>query len=393
MRKFWKKTEGFTLVELIVVIAILGILAGVGTVGYSGYVKKANMTADQALAAEVADALLLYYYSHADEVEGGSVTLSTSGATASTEAMEAAMKAVFGDNWQTICTLKYDGWSNTQAGIKATIAGSNFADENGNVNMELLGAVDNLTVQLGQVMDGGALNLQNFPGYTQFLEDNGIDSSDSQLAANAAVLYLSQSSMPQESRNTVAGMLAKPETWGWDEGETFDLENNFMKKVTTDENLKCTQFEALAMAYATMQGYCMQKDSENGNTEWSDKFAAIDLTTKSDGTTPVDDEVAVLTKLCEEFTTMVDDDDRYAFMGYLNDNASTDIDAYYGVIDGISENQNTFLEKLNGDEGFYASQQGLLQSYWDLDIAPGQAAVALFKENDVPQILVTGLSK
>ena len=53
MKKFWKRTEGFTLVELIVVIAILGILAGVGTVGYSGYVKKANMAADETLLASL----------------------------------------------------------------------------------------------------------------------------------------------------------------------------------------------------------------------------------------------------------------------------------------------------------------------------------------------------
>ena len=53
MKKFWKKSEGFTLVELIVVIAILGILAGVGTVGYSGYIKKANMAADQQLVAAI----------------------------------------------------------------------------------------------------------------------------------------------------------------------------------------------------------------------------------------------------------------------------------------------------------------------------------------------------
>lgn len=53
MKKFWKRTEGFTLVELVVVIAILGILAGVGTVGYSGYVKKANMAADRQLVGYI----------------------------------------------------------------------------------------------------------------------------------------------------------------------------------------------------------------------------------------------------------------------------------------------------------------------------------------------------
>lgn len=45
MKKLLKKTEGFTLVELIVVIAILGILAGVAVAGYSGYIKQANNTA------------------------------------------------------------------------------------------------------------------------------------------------------------------------------------------------------------------------------------------------------------------------------------------------------------------------------------------------------------
>lgn len=48
-KRFWnlsRRSEGFTLVELIVVIAILAILAGVATVGYSGYVKKANQAAD-----------------------------------------------------------------------------------------------------------------------------------------------------------------------------------------------------------------------------------------------------------------------------------------------------------------------------------------------------------
>ena len=42
----FKKNEGFTLVELIVVIAILAILAAVAVPAYSGYITKAQEAAD-----------------------------------------------------------------------------------------------------------------------------------------------------------------------------------------------------------------------------------------------------------------------------------------------------------------------------------------------------------
>jgi prepilin-type N-terminal cleavage/methylation domain-containing protein len=45
MKKFGSKS-GFTLIELIVVIAILGILAGIAVPAYSGYISKANEAAD-----------------------------------------------------------------------------------------------------------------------------------------------------------------------------------------------------------------------------------------------------------------------------------------------------------------------------------------------------------
>ena len=68
MKKFFKKTEGFTLVELIVVIAILGILAGVGTVGYSGYMKKANMAADEVLLNSLNTAFAAACIENGDDV-------------------------------------------------------------------------------------------------------------------------------------------------------------------------------------------------------------------------------------------------------------------------------------------------------------------------------------
>lgn len=384
---------GFTLVELIVVIAILAILAGVGIPVYSGYITKANKTADETLVNEIKNAVLLAYYADPDAFEAGSVVLSVDadpdmgGNAFLTDAVTKAFGNLSG------VRLKHNGWTNTKGDIKVTIAGSNFADANGDVNMELLGAVDNLTGQLGQVMEGGALKLQNFPGYTAFLAENGISPDDTQLAANAAVLYLSQSSMAPENREYVANILADPGTWGY--GGTFDLENSFIKRVTLEG--KCTEFEALAMAYATMQGYCMQKDRENGNTEWADKFAAIDLTTKADGTTAVDDEIAVLTKLCQEFTAMVDADadGRYAFEDYLygdNGDAKKDIDAYYGVIDGISENEKYLKENLDGSDDFYSSKKDFLSAYWDLEIASGEVAVIVTRtEGGQPQVDAVGM--
>ena len=53
-----KKIEsGFSLIELLVVVAIIGILAAVGTVGYGNYIKSSKLKATAANVSNLASAL------------------------------------------------------------------------------------------------------------------------------------------------------------------------------------------------------------------------------------------------------------------------------------------------------------------------------------------------
>lgn len=54
-----KKNGGFTLVELIIVIAILAILSTGAIAGYSAYIKSANNTAVQAVLSDISTSAVL----------------------------------------------------------------------------------------------------------------------------------------------------------------------------------------------------------------------------------------------------------------------------------------------------------------------------------------------
>lgn len=141
------KNKGFSLVELIVVIAIMAILVGVAVPVYSSYIEKTQKAKDQQLVDEVAHALQVY--SVADPEGSGWVILTPEGAIGDGALGTAAMEQIFGANWTSDLALSYDGWVsvNDFLGMDKNTAelllGSSYLT--GSSATELLGEVSNLT--------------------------------------------------------------------------------------------------------------------------------------------------------------------------------------------------------------------------------------------------------
>ena len=197
-----KKTAGFTLVELIVVIAILGILAGVGTVGYSGYIKKANMAADEQLINGIENAIHLAAY--ANDLDGsGYVILSNEGdATVVGAGLEDALTVAFGDI--SSLKLKYADWGNNGLYAGLYDAASVYNSTYYGVADKLMGQVQEITSAAASIVkdlnDGTSAGRDEMIAI--FTPDLLIEAADSSLG-----MTLTESDLKNMNENEFTNLL------------------------------------------------------------------------------------------------------------------------------------------------------------------------------------------
>lgn len=101
LRNKIREKAGFTLVELIVVIAILGILSGIGVVGYQGYIKKANEAADQQLLGYINSAFAAACLENGEDMQdrtSASVSLNSDKTVASVNPYDDSFQKYYAGN-------------------------------------------------------------------------------------------------------------------------------------------------------------------------------------------------------------------------------------------------------------------------------------------------------
>lgn len=355
-----KANGGFTLVELIVVIAILAILAGIGVPAYSGYIRKANKAADQSTISDVKQALELYYYSHPSEVTTLGVILNQEGtpvAFAGTDEQKAqaqeALAAVFGSVEN--IGLKYADWEGETSAL--SYKDSNFYGK----ESELIDTVDMLTSALGKVVveDESMADILFDSTFGDFLDDNGVNKSSNKAVGNAAVLYVAEhtkdkSDAIQSAFSTVLG-------------PNGNVNNNTVNNLYTELMARgMGEVAATAAIYAYAEGYAQYSGQ-------ADAFHGMSF----DGVT---DGVSAANRLGQTLATL----DLTKFSEYVSQGKGTaDLTAYVDMMSTVYTNKDLVSGNLNAEDCFTdGTVENLLKGHaamseLGIETEDGQVAVVL----------------
>ncbi|ARV73480.1 pilin [Vibrio campbellii] len=120
-----KKQQGFTLIELMIVVAIIGVLAAVAIPAYQDYVKKSEAASALATLKSLITPAELYYQENGTSTAAG---LSDLGSVASANDL-GTLTSVIGSGSGGVPTLKFAFGSNSSMASTDTLTFSRSATE------------------------------------------------------------------------------------------------------------------------------------------------------------------------------------------------------------------------------------------------------------------------